>query len=117
MGSGEVELFLPVWVQKSWEPWKTYGGGGYWIKPGTGNKNYWFLGWEVQRDITKYFTLGGELFHQTPSEEGGDSSTGFNVGAILNLSDMHHILLSAGKDFSGPNDASFYAGYRLTFGP
>lgn len=117
LGSGEVQGFLPLWVQKSWGPWKTYGGGGYWINPGTGNKNYWFFGWEVQRDLSKYFTLGAEVFHQTPSEVGGDGSTGFNVGGIINFTDQHHLLFSAGRDFSGPNIASFYVAYQLTFGP
>jgi len=115
LGSGEVQTFLPVWVQKSWGPWKTYGGGGYWINPGTDNQDYWFFGWEVQRDITEHFTLGGEIFQQTSSHVGGESSTGFNVGAIINFNDLHHLLLSVGRDFSGPNNASFYAGYQLTF--
>jgi hypothetical protein len=28
-------------VQKSAGDWSTYGGG-YWINPGVGNKNFWF---------------------------------------------------------------------------
>jgi hypothetical protein len=117
LGSGEVQVFLPLWLQKSWGPWKTYGGGGYWINPGSGNKDFWFFGWEVQRDLSKYLTLGAEVFHETASEVGGDSSTGFNLGGIINLTDRHHLLFSGGCDFSGPNDASFYIGYQLTFGP
>jgi hypothetical protein len=116
LGTGKVQAFFPLWMQKSWGPWKTYGGGGYWINPGSGNKNYWFLGWEVQRDITKYLTLGAEIFYQSASEEGGKSDVGFNVGTIINFSDLHHLLLSVGRDFSGPNNFSFYIGYQLTFG-
>ena len=117
LGSGETQVFLPLWLQKAWGQWKTYGGGGYWINPGTGSRNYWFFGWLLQYDISQNFTLGAEIFHQTPSEVGGDSSTGFNVGAIINFDDLHHLLLSAGKDLSGPNDASFYIAYLLTLGP
>jgi hypothetical protein len=116
LGTGEVEAFLPLWIQKSWGSWTTYGGGGYWINPGADNKNYWFFGWEVQRDITTYLTLGVEVFRQTASQVDGEGSTGFNVGAIINCSDFHHVLLSAGRDFSGPNDASYYVAYQLTFG-
>jgi len=115
LGTGETQVFLPLWLQKSWGPWKTYGGGGYWINPGTGNENYWFFGLEVQRDLSEYFTLGAEIFHQTPSVVDGESSTGFNVGAIINFTDLHHLLLSAGKNFSGPKDTFYYAGYQLTF--
>ena len=116
LGSGEVQVFLPLWLQKSLGPWKTYGGGGYWINPGSGNKDYWFFGWEAERAISEHLTLGAEVFHQTVSEVGGDSSTGFNTGVIINFSDLHHVLLSAGRDFAGPNNASFYIAYQLTFG-
>ncbi|HVO84105.1 MAG TPA: hypothetical protein VMU60_06760 [Syntrophobacteria bacterium] len=117
LGTGKVHVFLPLWLQKSWEPWTTYGGGGYWINPGSGNKNYWFFGWVIQRDLFERLSLGAEVFRQTASEEGGDSDTGFNVGATVNITDNHHVLLSAGRDFAGPNRASFYLGYQLTFGP
>lgn len=40
LGGGHVPIFLPIWGQKSWGPWTTYGGGGYWINPGEGNKNF-----------------------------------------------------------------------------
>jgi hypothetical protein len=118
LGSGETQIYLPLWVQKSWGPWTTYGGGGYWINPGEGNKNWWFSGWLVQREITKQLTLGAEVFHRTASQEGGDSSIGFQVGAIINLTDENHILLSAGGDFGGgPNLLTAYVGYQFTFGP
>lgn len=117
LGKGEPQFFMPLWLQKSWGPWTTYGGGGYWINPGSGNRNYGFVGWEIQRDITKQFTLGAEIFHRTPAEVGGVSNTGFNVGSIVNLADNHHILFSAGRDISGPDRFSFYIAYLLTFGP
>lgn len=117
LGNGKAQVFLPVWLQKSWGPWTSYGGGGYWINPGEGNKDYWFFGWEAQRKITELLTLGAEIFHQTRSEEEGDRNTGFNMGGFINLSELQHILFSAGRDFSGPNRFSFYLGYQLTFGP
>jgi hypothetical protein len=117
LGSGETQIFLPLWVQKSWGPWTTYGGGGYWINPGEGNKNWWFFGWLLQREITKQFTLGAEVFHKTISQEGGEETNGFQVGAIINLTEDHHILLSAGRDFNGPNLFTAYLAYQFTFGP
>ena len=115
LGSGHVQLFLPLWLQKSRGLWKTYGGGGYGINPGTGNKDYWFLGWEAEREMSKGLSIGGEIFYQTAGETGGDSDLGFNLGTTINFSDLHHVLLSAGRDLSGPNKASFYTGYQLTF--
>lgn len=117
LGSGEVQVFVPLWLQKSWGAWKTYGGGGYWINPGSGNEDYWFFGWEAECEISKNLTLGAEVFHQTASDIGGDSSMGFNVGAIVNFSDTGHLLISAGKGSSGPSNGSFYIAYQLTLGP
>jgi hypothetical protein len=117
LGNGKAQYFIPIWLQKSWGPWTTYGGGGYWLNPGTGNKNWWFGGWEVQREISEVLTLGGELVYRTADTDDGDNSFAFNVGPIINLTENHHILFSAGCDFSGPNRLSVYLGYQLTFGP
>src|SRR5581483_8997399 len=65
LGSGQVQFFLPLWFQKSWGPWTSFGGGGYWINPGSGNKNWTFIGWDLQRDISSRFTIGGELFYHS----------------------------------------------------
>jgi hypothetical protein len=117
LGSGHVQEFLPVWLQKSWGPWTTYGGGGYWINPGTDNKNYWQLGWLVQRDITKALTLGGEVFHFGKQTTDGRVETGYNIGGIINLSEEHHILFTAGSDIAGDTRFLAYLGYQWTFGP
>lgn len=115
LGEGHARFFVPVWLQKSWGPWTTYGGGGYWFNPG--KKNYWSGGWEVQRDISKMLTLGAELFYNSPTAEGENSRTGFNSGAIVNLNEENHILFSAGRDLHGQNTFSMYIAYQWTFGP
>jgi hypothetical protein len=66
LGSGHLQVFFPVWLQKSWGPWQTYGGGGYWHNPGAGNKDYWLTGWQFQRDLSHSLTLGVEIYHTTP---------------------------------------------------
>ena len=30
LGTGQTSFYLPLWIQKSWGSWTTYGGGGYW---------------------------------------------------------------------------------------
>lgn len=117
LGSGETQGFLPLWLQKSFGPWTTYGGGGYWINPGEGNRNWWFTGWEIQRQINSRLMLGVEVFHETSKEEGAGSATGFNVGAIVNLSELQHLLFSAGHSVQGPGEFHTYIAYQLTFGP
>ena len=117
LGGGHTMFFIPFWLQKDWGEWTTYGGGGWWRNPGADNKDYWFFGWEVQRDLSKAVTLGAELFSQTKATNDGDYEIGFNVGAIINLTDDHHILFSVGRDFHGDNNFSTYLAYQLTFGP
>jgi hypothetical protein len=62
LGVGKGWTKLPVWVQKSFGPWTTYGGAGEEIVPQTGYKNFTYGGWLVQRDIGKKLTLGAEVF-------------------------------------------------------
>ena len=76
LGAGYVQALLPVWVQKDFGEWTTYGGGGYWINPGPGNRNYWFAGWLLQRQVTKKLALGAEVFRQTSSMVGRDGVDG-----------------------------------------
>ncbi|TAL66606.1 MAG: hypothetical protein EPN88_08165, partial [Bacteroidetes bacterium] len=54
--NGRVKIFLPLWGQKSWGKLTTYGGAGYWINPGSNDKNRIFSGWEVQYDFSKVVT-------------------------------------------------------------
>jgi hypothetical protein len=110
--------FLPVWVQKSFGEWTTYGGAGYWFNPGVGNRNYVFAGWLLQRQITKNFALGGELFHQTAATSPGKDSSGFNIGAIYDLDEHHHLLFSAGRGIENAdstNAFSYYVALQVTF--
>jgi hypothetical protein len=117
LGSGHVKTFLPIWFQKSWGPWTSYGGGGYWFNPGSENKDYWFAGWEVQCQLSKSITLGGEVFYNTPTAKGEGGRTGFNIGTIVNFTDEHHLLFSTGRDIHGQNRFSAYIAYQLTLGP
>jgi hypothetical protein len=74
LGNSKTQLFLPVWLQKSWGPeqlWTAYGGGGYWFNPGLNNKDYWFLGAVFQRQITKSWWTGMETFYQTKTKIDG----------------------------------------------
>ncbi len=117
LGSGHVQFFLPVWIQKSWGPWTTYGGGGYWINPGQGNRNFYQIGWLVQRNLSDALAVGAEIFYFGRDTEDSHSRTGYNIGGIFNLSENHHILFSAGSDMSGDNRFSLYLAWQLTFGP
>src|SRR5208282_335813 len=96
LGAGNMRAYFPLWIQKSFGDWTTYGGGGYWINHGddTLNRDYWFFGWLLQRQVTKQLAIGGEIFHQTATVvfggiDSGKATTGFNIGAIYDF-DEHN---------------------------
>ena len=117
VGNGNAQYYIPLWIQKKWEKWLSYGGGGYWINQGKNNNNYWFAGWQIQRQIKESLSLGIEVFHRKASKSGDKNSTGFNIGAVINFSELHHMLFSAGRDVVGPNTFTSYVSYQLTIGP
>jgi hypothetical protein len=117
LGSGQVTLYLPLWVQKSYGAWTTYGGGGYWINPGPGNYDWGFLGWLVQRQVLDEVSAGVEVFHTTTAERGAEPETRFNVGFVVDLSEVHHLLVSAGRGLQGDNEFQGYLAYQVTVGP
>jgi hypothetical protein len=117
LGAGEVRAFLPIWLQKTIGKWTTYGGGGYWINPGTGNRNWWFAGGQAQVQLTPSFAPGAEVYYESPAEAGARPKVLFNVGFVLDVGEHHHLLASAGGAFTGCSCRQFYAAYLLTLGP
>jgi hypothetical protein len=114
LGGGNIQVFLPLWLQKSFGRWSTYGGGGYWFHPGVGNRDWVFAGLEAQVKLSSWFALGGEVFHGSSMAVGMGAETRFNIGAMLDISDHHHLLGSAGSGLGGGSQG--YFAYQLTFG-
>jgi hypothetical protein len=118
LGNGSAQLFLPLWLQKKWGDWQTYGGGGYWFNNASGAKNHWFFGWQLQKELSEHITLGGELFYNTEKVEGEGSSVGFNLGGFYHFDEHNHLLFSVGSGLSNisqTNQFSSYLGYQLTW--
>jgi hypothetical protein len=92
----------------------TYGGVGYWINPGDGNRNFWYVGRQAQVRVANYAAFGGELFYTTPDRIGGDGNLRFNLGLILDATDHHHVLVSAGRSIVGDSRFQGYFAYQLT---
>ena len=114
LGSGQTQVFLPVWVQKSWGKFTTYGGGGYWINPGPEQRNWVFAGWQAQYDFSEVVALGAEVFYQGANAEDAEATGGLAFGGIINLNEHSHILFSCGHSVSGASFTTGYVGYQLT---
>ena len=117
LGTGHLHVLLPLWVQKSFGAWSTDVGGGLWINPGAGNRNYWAAGWQVQRHLSTRATIGGEAYGTTADEVGGSSSVRVNIGVVVNMTDQHHLLASVGRSTIGERVVQGYFAYQFTIGP
>lgn len=117
LGAGHVRAFFPLWLQKTFGKWTTYGGGGYGLNPGEGNRNWWFAGWQAQVRLTPFLAPGAEITYQSPTDAAGSDEVRFNVGFILDFGEHHHLLFSAGRAIHGCSCSQAYLAYLLTFGP
>lgn len=116
LGNGRLWTQIPIWIQKSWGPWTSYGGGGWTFNPAPGMRNYPFAGWQVQRDFNK-LTLGLEVFSEGAVSDAGTPSTIMNAGGFYSISNHFFVLFSAGHSVFGQERTVAYLGLCWTNGP
>ncbi len=137
LGNGRTWVKVPVWLQKSFGPWTTYGGGGYAYNSAPGQQNYGYGGLLVQRTLSPRLTLGGEVFLQGASADGPQSvnvgsagasssdiqvagarsSALYNVGGSYNFTPDFSLLFTVGHSFQGDGNSVLYLGlYRTLAG-
>ncbi len=110
LGAGEVTGFLPVWFQKDSGPWSIFGGGGYALNPGEGNRDYVTGSFAVSRRCYQNLTLGVEAERQSADKVGGGATTSLGLGAIYQLKAPFRLLASAGPTFEdGGETTGFHA--------
>jgi hypothetical protein len=110
LGAGVTQVLLPIWIQKSFGSWTTYGGGGLRLSRDAKDA---VAGWLVQRELVKGLTLGTEAFLTVPTS-GGGTELQLNLGVIVDASERHHLLLSGGPAFGDDARAQGYVAYQLT---
>jgi hypothetical protein len=113
LGAGRVQALLPVWLQKRFGPWTTYGGGGVRL---AADGNAAVVGWLVQRALSAGVALGAEAYLTVPFS-GDPVQAQIDAGLVVDLSERHHLLLSAGPSFGADLRAQAYLGYLLTLAP
>ncbi|MGH9617984.1 MAG: hypothetical protein ACRD28_14685 [Acidobacteriaceae bacterium] len=120
LGVGRVWYKLPLWVQKSWGPWTSYGGAGYQIVHQTGYRDFPYGGWLLQRDIGKKLTLGGEIFSHakegfaTPQTQ---SATMVDLGGFYYFKKPGlQLLFCYGHSVAGQTENYAYLGFYQTWG-
>jgi len=116
LGNGRTWWRLPVWLQKSWGDWTSYGGVGYVINPAEGQTNYSFAGWLLQKDVGDKLTVGGELFGRGRDTADGKGTAIVNFGGFWKFSHDFNLLFSAGRSIRGESHTVAYLGLWWSFG-
>jgi hypothetical protein len=120
LGVGRAWYKVPIWMQKDWGHWTTYGGAGYYFVHQFQYRNFPFAGWLIQRDIGKKWTLGAEIYSHgkegfaTPQTQ---SSTMVDVGGYYYFRNPGFQLLFAyGHNIFGQTENYAYLGLYWTWG-
>lgn len=116
LGNGHFWARLPVWVQKSYGPWTTYGGGGYQINRAPGTKDSVFAGWLVQRHVARRLTVGTEVYFQQAQTLSSKQTTFVDGGGYYSFRDNFSFLFMLGHTVAGQRNTVGYVGLYWTWG-
>ncbi len=118
LGVGKTWYKLPLWAQKSFGPWTTYGGGGEVLVPAKGYRNYPFAGWLLQRDFGKKITLATEVFYHGPIYDNTRHATMLDLGGYYKFrgNESFQMLFCYGHSFAGQPEKYAYLGLYWTWG-
>jgi hypothetical protein len=100
LGGDHPRLLLPIWAQKDFGKTSVFGGGGFEINPGAGNRNFWQAGVAVTRDLTDKLQVGGEVSAKSADTRRGKGSTGVDLGLIDKLGGAYSLLFAGGPSLS-----------------
>ncbi len=110
-GSGKAGVSIPLWAEKDFGPWSLFGGAGWTLDRGAGNRNYGFGGVALTRQAARNLTLGGEIYHQTADAIGSPTSTGVGFGVDWQVAPKWSIIGSGGPLIQHRSTAGDYAAY------
>jgi len=110
LGTNEkTRVLLPLWIGKDFAGGTSlFGGGGYAINPGAGNRNFWQAAVALTHDVSEEMSVGAEVTQQGTDIVGGTAQTRAGIGSIMKLRGPCSLLRSG-----GPTWADHRAGYHF----
>ncbi len=114
--NGKTRVLLPLWIGKDFAGGTSlFGGGGYKINPGRGNRDFWEAAVALTHDLDKV-SVGAEVAWQSPDTVGGTAQTRAGLGTIIKFTDHDALLLSGGPTWADHQRGyHFYAALGLNF--
>lgn len=113
----KTRFLLPLWLGKDFAGGTSlFGGGGYTINPGAGNRDFWQAGIALTHDVGKQVSLGAEITRQGSDTTGGTPQTRAGVGSIVHIAGPASLLVSGGPTWADHQTGyHFYAALGLNF--
>jgi hypothetical protein len=111
VGERHASLLFPIWLEKDWNQWSAFGGGGCELNRGGDSQNFCLMGAVVTRQIVANLQVGLELFHQTPDTQGGEATTSIGAGFRYDLNDKFHVLGYLGRGVQNVDATDHYNWY------
>jgi hypothetical protein len=111
-GSTQAQVLLPVWAEHDWEGWSVFGGGGYTINPGAGNRDFWQQGAVLTRQVRPGFMLGIEYYGQGADTLTDRAVTGVNLGTQIHIAGPFSLLGAFGQGLNR-KQTIFYSSLKL----
>ena len=93
---GRASLLLPLWAGWKNEHWSVFGGGGFHLRPGAGNRDSVIEALAVTWSLGERLTIGGEIAHEGADAVGGEGAATVGLGAVVGLGGPFSLLLSGG---------------------
>jgi hypothetical protein len=118
VGERHTSLFLPIWIEKDWGKWSTFGGGGCELNRAGDSRNFCQMGWVLAHQVLPDLQIGMELVHQTADTKGGVATTGVGAGVIYDINENYHLMAYAGpgiQNQAATDECSWYAAIQFTF--
>jgi hypothetical protein len=114
---GKTRFLLPLWLGKDFNGGTSiFGGGGYMINPGAGNRDFWQAAIAVTQSFSKTISAGTEITRQGPDAPGSTAQTRASLGTVIEVSEHHALLFSAGPTWADHRTGyHFYAALGLNF--
>jgi hypothetical protein len=118
VGPRHASLLVPLWLERDWDRWSSFGGGGCAVNHGGDSRNYCLASWALAYQVLPDLQVGAELVYQSPDTRGVPSTLSSGAGVRYDLDKTYHLLAYAGPGLTHAGEAerySWYASILFTF--
>jgi hypothetical protein len=118
VGTRHASLLVPLWLERDWSQWSTFGGGGCALNHGAGARDYCMASWALARQLLPQLQVGAELVYQSPDAQGAGTTFSTGAGLRYDLGTTYHLLAYAGPGLANAGETdrySWYAALLFTF--